>query len=64
VARRARPPFRQRDALKAMRYGVKVAQCAFAEARLWGPRIGAVVLDDDDVFASFQYDPDFLEAGI
>jgi hypothetical protein len=47
-----------------MRYGVKVAQCAFAEARLWGPRIGAVVLDDDDVFASFKYDPDFLEAGI
>jgi serine/threonine-protein kinase HipA len=37
---------------------------ALAEVWLWGTRIGAVALADGDVFASFQYDPDFLGSGI
>lgn len=35
-----------------------------AEVRLWGTRIGAVVLEREDIFATFQYDPAFLSSGI
>jgi serine/threonine-protein kinase HipA len=36
----------------------------YAEVILWGTRIGAVALGDEEVVASFQYDPDFLGSGI
>jgi len=35
-----------------------------AEVRLWGRTIGAVVLDDDDDVAAFEYDPAFTRSGI
>ncbi len=35
-----------------------------AEVSLWGTRIGAVALPDGELFASFEYDPDFLRSGI
>lgn len=35
-----------------------------AEVRLWGRRIGAVSLLDGERVASFQYDPDFVAAGV
>jgi len=35
-----------------------------AEVRLWGSTIGAVVLEDNQRKASFQYDPDFAQSGI
>lgn len=35
-----------------------------AEVRLWGTRIGAVALEGGDLYAVFQYDPDFLASGI
>jgi serine/threonine-protein kinase HipA len=37
---------------------------ATAEVRLWGRRIGAVSLDDDDRFAWFEYEPAFAGSGI
>lgn len=35
-----------------------------AEVRLWGTRIGAVALERGDIYAVFEYDPDFLASGI
>jgi len=35
-----------------------------AEVRLWGTTIGAVMLQDGQKTASFQYDPDFIPSGI
>jgi len=35
-----------------------------AEVRLWGRTIGAVVLEDGDSVASFEYDPRFARSGI
>ena len=35
-----------------------------AEIRLWGRTIGAVSLEENDAYASFEYAPDFLESGI
>jgi len=35
-----------------------------AEVRLWGSRIGAVSLEDDRVFATFEYEPSFARSGI
>lgn len=35
-----------------------------AEVRLWGRRIGAVALGDDDRVATFEYDPEFRQSGI
>lgn len=35
-----------------------------AEVSLWGTRIGAVALPDGELFASFEYDPNFLRSGI
>ena len=35
-----------------------------AQIQLWGIRIGAVLLDDGDPFASFEYDPGFLRSGV
>lgn len=35
-----------------------------AEVRLWGSRIGAVSLADDERVAHFAYDPDFARSGI
>jgi serine/threonine-protein kinase HipA len=35
-----------------------------AEVRLWGSRIGAVLLDDGDDVATFEYDADFARSGI
>ncbi|MGE5280704.1 MAG: type II toxin-antitoxin system HipA family toxin [Chloroflexota bacterium] len=35
-----------------------------AEVRLWGSRIGAVSLEDDQAFATFEYEPDFARSGI
>ena len=35
-----------------------------AEVRLWGSTIGAVVLEDDQQTASFQYESDFAQSGI
>ena len=35
-----------------------------AEVRLWGRTIGAVLLVDGDKYASFQYDPKFINSGI
>jgi len=32
--------------------------------KLWGSRIGAVVLDDDEAVAVFEYEPDFTASGI
>ena len=32
-----------------------------AEIRLWGRTIGAVSLEENDAYASFEYAPDFLE---
>jgi len=37
---------------------------AVAEVRLWGSRIGAVLLEDDTDVATFEYDPDFQRSGI
>lgn len=37
---------------------------ALAEINLWGSRIGAVSLDEQRPYASFEYDPAFLESGI
>lgn len=34
------------------------------EVRLWGRTIGAVLLEDNALTASFQYDPDFSRSGI
>lgn len=36
----------------------------FAEVKLWGTLIGAVLLPDDGRVATFQYDPDFLSSAI
>ena len=35
-----------------------------AEVKLWGTTIGAVVLEDAQRIASFQYDPTFADSGI
>ena len=35
-----------------------------AEVQLWGRRIGAVAIQDDDPAAAFQYDPAFIGSGI
>lgn len=35
-----------------------------AEVRLWGRSIGAVSMDDDRDYATFQYTPEFAESGI
>jgi serine/threonine-protein kinase HipA len=35
-----------------------------AEVKIWGSTIGAVVLEDNQRIASFQYDPDFAQSGI
>ena len=35
-----------------------------AEVWLWDTRIGAVLLPDGEMFATFEYDPDFLNSGI
>jgi serine/threonine-protein kinase HipA len=35
-----------------------------AEVRLWGTTIGAVSLSDTDPYASFEYEPQFLQSGI
>jgi serine/threonine-protein kinase HipA len=35
-----------------------------AEIWLWGSRIGAVTLPADNLFATFEYDPDFAASGI
>ena len=35
-----------------------------AEVRLWGARIGAVLLPDGERVASFEYDPQFASSGI
>ena len=35
-----------------------------ATATLWGTRVAAVSIDDDDRYATFQYDPAFAESGI
>jgi serine/threonine-protein kinase HipA len=35
-----------------------------AEVWLWNTRIGAVLLPDGDMFATFEYDPDFLNSGV
>jgi len=35
-----------------------------AAVRLWGTRIGAVSLGDDEVTATFEYDRDFVPSGI
>ena len=35
-----------------------------AEVKIWGSTIGAVVLEDNQMIASFQYDPDFAQSGI
>ncbi|MBN2293760.1 MAG: type II toxin-antitoxin system HipA family toxin [Pirellulales bacterium] len=37
---------------------------SIAEVRLWGSTIAAVVLEEDQLVASFQYDSDFAESGI
>jgi serine/threonine-protein kinase HipA len=37
---------------------------ALAEARLWGSRIGVVSLQEDEAFATFEYDPDFVPSSI
>lgn len=34
------------------------------EVKIWGSTIGAVVLEDDQQIASFQYDSDFAQSGI
>ncbi len=34
------------------------------EVWLWGTRVGAVTLPADELFASFEYDPDFQRSGI
>ena len=35
-----------------------------AEVRLWGTTIGAVTFSDGDSYASFEYEPAFLQSGI
>src|SRR3989339_1479869 len=35
-----------------------------AEVKIWGSTIGAVVLEDGQRIASFQYDSDFAQSGI
>lgn len=35
-----------------------------AEVRLWGTTIGAVLLEDGNPYASFEYDPSFIRSGI
>jgi serine/threonine-protein kinase HipA len=35
-----------------------------ATVTLWGTRVAAVSIDDDDPYATFQYDPEFAESGI
>ena len=35
-----------------------------AEVKMWGSRIGAITLEDNQQTASFQYDPDFAQSGI
>lgn len=35
-----------------------------AEVKIWGDRVGAVVWDDARGFASFEFDPKFLEKGL
>lgn len=35
-----------------------------SEVWLWGTRVGAVTLPQNERFASFEYDPDFLRSGI
>ena len=35
-----------------------------AEVKIWGSTIGAVVLEDNQQIASFQYDPDFAQSSI
>ena len=35
-----------------------------AEVRLWGSRIGAVALEDDEAVAVFEYEPNFTTSGI
>jgi serine/threonine-protein kinase HipA len=35
-----------------------------AEVKMWGSRIGAIILEDNQQTASFQYDPDFVQSGI
>ena len=35
-----------------------------AEVRLWGRTIGAVALEEEETYASFQYNPEFLGSGI
>lgn len=35
-----------------------------AETRLWGTRIGAVVLEAGESYSTFQYDPEFAAGGI
>lgn len=35
-----------------------------AEVKLWGSRIGVVSLQEDESFAAFEYDPDFLSSSI
>jgi serine/threonine-protein kinase HipA len=37
---------------------------SLAEVRLWGSRIAAVLLDDGNEVAVFEYDPDFVRSGI
>ena len=34
-----------------------------ATVKLWGTRIGAILLGDGNRTAKFQYDPDFLQTG-
>ena len=35
-----------------------------AEVKIWGSTIGAVILDDNQRAASFEYDPAFARSGI
>ena len=35
-----------------------------AEIRLWGTVVGAVTLSDGQRFASFEYNPSFVQTGI
>jgi len=37
---------------------------SLAEIWLWGTRVGIVSLADEDLIASFEYDPEFLQSGI
>ena len=35
-----------------------------ARVKLWGTHIGTVVKEDEQAFARFEYDRDFLRSGI